>query len=204
MLDEADAALRQLRAALERVRADPVDGDLDQLFAALTALRELRQVVAAWEPELITAARAAGASWRQLAPALGVTSRQAAERRYLRLRPSDTGETTGEARVRATRDHRAAQRAVSEWARDNAAELRQLAGQVSGLANLTPEGRHQADQVHAALAGDDPVGLLNPLADVRDHLAADHPALADRITEVSADADAHRSSTVDQRHPPES
>jgi hypothetical protein len=184
-------------------RADR-DGTDDQravaaLLAALTALRTLRDQLGVWEPELITAARAAGASWAQLAPALGVTSRQAAERRYLRLLPSVTGEATGEARVQATRDRRAGERAVSRWARSNAAELRQLAGQVSGLSGLAPEARQQADRVHAALAGNDPAGLLDPLARVRTHLAAEHPGLADRITAVAADAEAHRNATLSQR-----
>src|SRR3954451_15992176 len=77
-------------------------------LAALTLLRHLREELAEWEPRLIAAARSHGASWIQLAPALGVASRQAAERRYLRLRPDDTGEaTTGEQRVRAERDRRA-------------------------------------------------------------------------------------------------
>src|SRR5437763_16030294 len=60
-------------------------------LAALTLLRHLREELAEWEPRLIAAAREHGASWIQLAPALGVASRQAAERRYLRPRPDRTG-----------------------------------------------------------------------------------------------------------------
>ena len=100
-------------------RADTADRE--QLLTALTGLRLLRDELAAWEPELITAARAVGASWVALAPALGVASRQAAERRYLRLQPSHTGEKTGEARVDAERGRRAGDRAVAEWARRNSA-----------------------------------------------------------------------------------
>ncbi|MFE4825176.1 type III effector protein, partial [Streptomyces sp. NPDC056704] len=43
---------------------------------------------------------------------LGVASRQAAERRYLRVRPGTPG-TTGEQRVQATRNRRAADRTIT-------------------------------------------------------------------------------------------
>src|SRR6476469_7102321 len=124
----------------------------ERVVAALAALRSVREELGVWEPELIAAARAAGASWASLAPALGVASRQAAERRFLRLRPSATGETTGEGRVDAERDRRAGDRAVADWARSNAAVLRQLAGQVSAL-----------DGLGAALGEDDVTTLLPPL-----------------------------------------
>src|SRR4051812_41152100 len=116
----------------------------ERVVAALAALRSVREQLGAWEPELIAAARAGGASWASLAPALGVASRQAAERRFLRLRPSATGELTGEGRVDAERDRRAGDRAVADWARRNAAVLRQLAGQVSALDDLDAAGREGA------------------------------------------------------------
>src|SRR3954454_8557222 len=122
-------ALGRVQDAVAAARAGVADQD--QLLTALAGLRLLREELAGWEPELITAARAAGASWVALAPALGVASRQAAERRYLRLQPSHTGERTGEARVDAERDRRAGDRAVAGWARENSATLRELAGQVS-------------------------------------------------------------------------
>ena len=149
----------------------------DQVLAALEVLRRLREQLATWEPELITAARAAGASWVDLAPALGVASRQAAERRYLRLRPSSTGEPTGEGRVRAERDRRAGDRAVASWARENSATLRELAGQVSAATG--------AGTVRDALADDDPTALLSPLANAQPGLAADHAPLAARIESIT-------------------
>ncbi|MEC3982011.1 HSP18 transcriptional regulator [Amycolatopsis sp. H20-H5] len=93
------SAVRCVQASVLAAR----DGTCDEggLLAALSALRSLREERSGWEPELITAARAAGVSWTALVPALGVASRQAAERRYLRLQPSRTGETTGEARLDA-------------------------------------------------------------------------------------------------------
>jgi len=148
-------------------------------------LRQLRAELAGWEPELVTAARARKVSWAALAPALGVTSRQAAERRYLRLRPSATGEQTGEQRVRAQRDKRAGDRAVAAWARDNATVLRQLAGQISALQDLPHRAQHHADLVGQALAEDDPTSLLSPLADTRTHLQATHAGLAAQVQSIT-------------------
>ena len=183
--------VRQVRAG------DPAAPDV--LLRALTSLRHLRDELAAWEPELITAARAAGVSWAVLAPALGVTSRQAAERRYLRLQPTTSGETTGEARVQATRDQRAGDRAVHRWARGNAAALRQLAGQVSATSGLDPDGQQHVGEGHQALAADDAAGLLGPLTAVRAHLAADHPSLAEQIADLLRDAEHHRTAAVAER-----
>src|SRR3954463_8973854 len=75
----------------------------DRLLAPPASLRSLREQLAGWEPELIAAARSGGTSWAALAPALGVASRQAAERRVLRLRASASGEATGGARGDAQR-----------------------------------------------------------------------------------------------------
>ncbi|HWO66036.1 MAG TPA: hypothetical protein VNO31_38990 [Umezawaea sp.] len=165
-----------------------------QVLAALTLIRELRAELADWEPRLIAAARDLGTSWADLAPALGVASRQAAERRYLRLRTSDIAGSTGEQRVQAERDRRAGDRAVSQWARDNSATLRTLAGQIG---ELDPT-------VHRALAQDDAAALLGPLAGAQDHLRTTHPALADRIGTVGEHTDRIRRDTQDQRNQPTS
>ncbi len=157
----------------------------EQALAALLLLREVRDQLAGWETGLIETAREAGASWADLAQPLGVASRQAAERRYLRLRPGAPG-TTGDQRVQATRDRRAADRAVTAWARGNAADLRQLAGQIAALAGLPPETR--APLVRA-LGHDDAAGLVGPLADTRDHLGAHHPELADRVDGLTRSTD---------------
>ena len=98
-------------------------------------LRQVREQLAGWETGLIETARDAGASWADLAHPLGVASRQAAERRYLRGRPGPAG-TTGEQRVTATRQARAADRTTASWARANAADLRRLAGQITALTDL--------------------------------------------------------------------
>jgi hypothetical protein len=181
---EAGEALGQVHAVFAESNTAEPPGPAE-LLAALTVLRYLRQELATWEPQLITAAREQGVSWASLAPALGVTSRQAAERRYLRLRPSDTGEPTGEGRVLAERTRRAGDRAVAEWARENSAILRQLAGQVSALEGLTGPARRQADRVYQALTGNDPTTLLSPLADAHTHLEKTHTNLADQIKNVT-------------------
>jgi hypothetical protein len=186
-------ALALVQGVLTRTRVGP--GSPGDLVAALAVLRELREELAGWEPELITAAREQKVSWAALAPALGVTSRQAAERRYLRLRPTGTGEQTGEERVRAQRDKRAGDRAVAAWARDNAAVLRQLAGQVSSVRGLSQHVQHHVDLVSQALAEDDPASLLPPLADMHPHLTAMHASLAARVQSVTDQATQIRHTT---------
>ncbi|MEV7097769.1 HSP18 transcriptional regulator [Amycolatopsis sp. NPDC051045] len=190
-------ALRRIQEVVTAARAGAADQD--QVLTALAGLRLLREEVASWEPELITAARAAGASWVALAPALGVASRQAAERRYLRLQPSHTGEKTGEARVDAERDRRAGDRAVADWARRNSAILRRLAGQVSALDGLGPAAQASADRLGAALGDDDPATLLPPLAAAQRHLTGAHAGLAEQLGEISAHTDQLRRDAAGNR-----
>jgi hypothetical protein len=123
------------------------------VLAALAELRVVQGRLAAWEPLLIGAARHRGVSWAAIAPALGVASRQAAERRYLRLNPhaTDQESMTGEQRVQAARDRRAGDRAVTQWARDNAARLRRLAAQITALDDLDPATQQSIDRVLHAL-----------------------------------------------------
>jgi hypothetical protein len=156
-----------------------------ELLDALVRIRLLREQLTKWEPRLIDAARADGVSWAQLAPALGVASRQAAERRYLRINPNAADPMmNGEQRVQAARDQRASDRAVAVWARQNAADLRRLAGQVASLADLDTAAQASVDRVHDALGDNDSVALLGPLAAAGPRLTRDHPALADRISDL--------------------
>jgi hypothetical protein len=160
---------------------------MEEALAALTLLRHLREEYAAWEPRLIAAARASGASWIQLAPALGVASRQAAERRYLRLRSDELGAaSTGEQRVQATRDRRAGDRAVVRWARENAVGLRQLAAQVSESL------REKGSAVATALGQDDTAALLGPLAEARSRVQVTRPDLAGRIDAMTEQSEQAR------------
>ncbi|MET7760296.1 type III effector protein [Streptomyces sp. NPDC005389] len=156
-------------------------GSSEEALAALLLLRELREQLAGWEPGFIEAARDAGASWADLAHPLGVTSRQAAERRYLRVRPGSPG-ATGEQRVQTIRDRRAADRTVTAWARSHAADLRQLAGQITALDTLPPDTQAE---LSAALAHSDPTQLLEPLARAHSHLTPLHHDLARRVDDLT-------------------
>ncbi|MFF9499661.1 type III effector protein [Streptomyces sp. NPDC014656] len=170
---------RALRTAGDETAEAPGPGP-EQALASLMLLRQVREELAGWETGLIEAARDAGASWADLARPLGVASRQAAERRYLRGRPGPAG-STGEERVQATRQRRADDRTAAGWARENAADLRRLAGQITALTDLPAAARGPVGELHAALAHDDPADLVAPLAATRRHLAPAHPELAARL-----------------------
>lgn len=162
------------------------DQPVERILAALTELRNLRTSLDRWEPRLIAAAREAGASWAQLAGALGLASRQAAERRYLRLHQPEQEPVgaTRDQRVQAVRDQRAGDRAVSEWARTHGADLRQLAGQITALTDLGPAAQPSLDRLHQALGGNDVAALVPLLAAAREYLSVEHAALADRVADV--------------------
>ncbi|MCF3136329.1 type III effector protein, partial [Streptomyces olivochromogenes] len=138
--DALHAAWRQVPGTGETRDVGP-----EQALASLLLLRQVREQLAGWETGLIETARHAGASWADLAHPLGVASRQAAERRYLRGRPGPAG-TTGEQRVQATRDRRAAARTTATWARRNAADLRRIAGQITALTDLPTAARQPLGQ----------------------------------------------------------
>ncbi|GLY08601.1 hypothetical protein [Actinoplanes sp. NBRC 101535] len=165
--------------------SDPTD-TLD----ALVLLRWARTELAAIEPVLIAAARAADVSWQELAPALGVASRQAAERRYLRLIPAtaDQQGSTRDGRVQAERDRRAGTRAVTRWANANTAGLRQLAGQVAALDDLDPAATDDVGRLRDALGDHDATRLPGLLAGTHRHLGH-HPGLADQVDAVMTTTD---------------
>ncbi|WP_431963766.1 HSP18 transcriptional regulator [Actinacidiphila sp. bgisy160] len=196
-LDAIDRALREARAADARP-APASAGDAEQALASLILLREVRGQLAGWERGLIETARAAGASWADLAGPLGVASRQAAERRYLRLQPGAAG-STGEDRVKATRDRRAADRTVTAWARDNAGDLRRLAAHVTGLTDLPPGARSAVAAVDEALAHNDAARLMAPLAATQVHLRPGHPEVAARVDALTRHAEQLRRKSDDQR-----
>ncbi|MFH0521382.1 type III effector protein [Streptomyces sp. M41] len=194
----AAAALHTMDDAL-RTAQRHAPGALDaetgpeQALASLLLLRQIREQLAGWETGLIETARHAGASWADLAHPLGVASRQAAERRYLRNRPGPAG-TTAEQRVQATRERRAAERTTATWARHHAADLRSIAGQITALTDLPTSARAPLDQLHAALAHDDPTALIHPLNATRPHLEATHPDLAARLDALAEAAGKYRES----------
>ncbi|MER6443452.1 type III effector protein [Streptomyces sp. NPDC001185] len=193
-------ALEAIAQAMRTARsAESTPGnDAQQAIAALLLLREVREQLADWEPALIETARQAGASWADLAHPLGVSSRQAAERRYLRVRPGEAGHTK-EQRVQATRHARAADRSVASWAQDHASALRQLAAAITALPDLPDAAADTLTALHTALGDRDPARLLNPLSDAGPHLRTAHPDLADRVADVGRHTDGMRESERRQR-----
>ncbi|MFG2651441.1 type III effector protein [Streptomyces sp. NPDC048436] len=193
----AAAALEAISDAMQSAQEGGADArssgraDPEQALASLLLLREVREQLAGWEAGLIETARHAGASWADLAHPLGVASRQAAERRYLRQRPGPTG-STGEQRVQATRRRRAADRSRTAWARDNAAALRRLAGQVAALTGLPPQARVPVGQLDAALGDDDPTALIDPLNAALPYVATAHPGLGAELDALTGHLDADR------------
>ncbi len=184
--DDTAAALQQVQLVVHGVSAGGDAPTSAELLAALRLLRRVRNDLDDWEPAIVAAARSGGTSWAALAEAMGLGSRQAAERRFLRRATSPGSGTTGEQRVRAVRDRRAGDRAVAGWARDNARSLRRLAGQVGGLGDLPSAGRRSMRRVLDALGDDDPAALLGPLSDAHEHLLDGHAELADEVGEVTA------------------
>ncbi|MFH8410187.1 type III effector protein [Streptomyces sp. NPDC018019] len=198
-LEAIGDAVRAAETADAGADTDPhVSDRSEHALASLLLLREVREQLAGWEAGLIETAREAGASWADLARPLGVASRQAAERRYLRLRPGVAG-TTGEQRVQATRNQRAADRTVNAWARDHASELRRLAGQITALTDLPAAARTPVDRLDRALADNDAARLIAPLAATGPHLRGAHPELADRIHTLTSHTDRLRHDAHHQR-----
>ncbi|WP_404961673.1 HSP18 transcriptional regulator [Streptomyces sp. 147326] len=202
-IDQAVRDAQQRPAGAPTAEAAPApDSDSgpgpDPALAALLMLREVREQLAGWESGLIETARGQGASWADLAGPLGVASRQAAERRYLRLRPGTAG-STGEQRVQATRDTRAADRTVTAWARDNAADLRRLAGQVTALTGLPASAEGAVGDLNLALADNDAARLVRPLIDTRAHLRSEDAELAGHIDALTRHTDQLRQDSHDQR-----
>jgi transposase-like protein len=89
---------------------------------ALRALTALRRELDATEPEIVRRALQAGASWSQIARALGVT-KQAAHRKYRHLFDQAWGEMPGAPRVSVSSE---ARRAI-QFAREEAKRLGQPA-----------------------------------------------------------------------------
>jgi hypothetical protein len=187
------AVAAQIAATAARARQSAAGGataSAAELLEALVLLRRAQQELAGIEPALIAAARAAGVSWQALAPALGVASRQAAERRYLRSAsaPTDQPDATRDERVQAERDRRAGHRAVTRWANDNTADLRRLTGQITALTDLDDAAAGTLAQLHTALGDPDASALPELLAAIQRHLHQ-HPGLTDQIDTVTAHTD---------------
>jgi hypothetical protein len=120
---------------------------------------------------------------------MGVASRQAAERRYLRgAATTDQPGATRDERVQAERDRRAAHRAVARWANDNTAVLRRLAGQITALTDLDAAATAALARLHQALGDPDASALPALLAATHHHLPR-HPDRAAQVDTVTTYTD---------------
>ncbi len=67
------------------------------------------------------------------------------------------------------------------------------------MEGLGAEGRKNADKLDAALGENNVADLLAPPADMRVHLTADHPHLADRLGAISDHAGQARQDALEGR-----
>lgn len=194
------AVVEATAAAATGSEPDRGGATIDELLAALALLRWLSSRVDELEPVLIGAARNSGATWQSIADCLGLASRQAAERRYLRLLPesADNPGPTRDDRVRGRRDRRAGERAAIEWADDHAADLRGLAGQVAALRDLDQAASDDIGRLHHALGATDARSLPDLLGSIREHLRR-HPELVAAIDTMTARVAEVRRHTQRQR-----
>lgn len=88
---------------------------------------------------------------------------------------------------------------MAAWARNNAADLRRLAGQFTALTNLPANAHARIEHLHQALADNDAADLLAPLAATALHLQHNHPDLATRIETLTRHAEQLRHHSNDQR-----
>jgi hypothetical protein len=143
-----------------------------EVLTALATVAGRRDELDRAEWLLVTAARRDGATWAEVAEALGLRSRQAAEQRWLRLRgavertssggPGPTGRRDP-GRARSSREPETPQRE-----RDDMTGLRRAVALLYDLLVQTPAGPQVAPGVRLArqtlaIAGPAPAGALHHL-----------------------------------------
>ncbi|MDH6710775.1 hypothetical protein P3T27_007526 [Kitasatospora sp. MAA19] len=106
------------------------------LLAALTQVGEAQHDLDVLEHDLIAGARERGATWQQIADHLGLTSRQAAENRALRLERAV--QARGDRYVERQREDRARQRNGESWCRAHEQQLRAAAAALVDVAEAWP------------------------------------------------------------------
>lgn len=116
------------------------DAGQERVVSALAALPDLRADLDTLERSLIDAARRAGASWGDIAGALGLRSRQAAEQRSLRLHG-------GDAHVDTARSTRKRQQTIDTQAGTSIIVLRAAAADLATWLDAT---EHVSPQVRLA------------------------------------------------------
>jgi hypothetical protein len=125
---------------LERVAADPKPAT-DELILAMKLLQLARRDIDRLERSLIEHARSQKFPWLKIAGFLGLTSRQAAEQRYLRLQAADLQESGEDVErdprvVRRAKDREATMNGILA---DSEVWLRKLASHISLEIKYDPE-----------------------------------------------------------------
>ncbi|MCQ9132832.1 hypothetical protein [Streptomyces hilarionis] len=138
------------------------DATESEILAALLAIRMLRDKLDHDELKLTTLARTKRITWARIAEWQELSGRQAAERRHLQLgraytRPDGTVPATQSERVEYARALRS-RRAERQWALNNAARIRRVAGQLAAVEDLQQrvDGSHEARIMHAIRHGEEP------------------------------------------------
>jgi hypothetical protein len=155
------------RALIETLRR-PLPGR-GAAIDALADVSQLRTALDDFEREAIDAARAGGASWAEVAAALGLASRQAAEQRRSRL-----GGSPGRPRER----------------QQNIDSLRQALNNLAKLIEGSPTGPVALARQTIAIALEAPPGQLIDLAKLAtedlQHHARQNPKIAAALSRVTA------------------
>ena len=107
---------------------------------------------------------------------------------------------TGEQRVQAARDRRAGERAVTQWARNNAARLRRLAAQITALDDLDPATQESLDRILHALGNSDTATLLRHWPKPEQNSRTSHPTLAGQVADINVTADQLRTEQATRTH----
>jgi type II secretory pathway component PulJ len=164
---------------------EPPHVPASDVLAALTQLDEARAALDTLERDLTRAARSRGASWQQVADALGLASRTSAESRAVRLERNSTSGRS-DRYPQEVRAERARDRAGDAWCRANEARLRSAVFDLSTFNGTWPAlSDATADEVLLSWVGglDGPAlavrlrGLRTVLADgIPDGAKASHPS----------------------------
>ncbi|MFE9298380.1 hypothetical protein [Streptomyces niveus] len=147
---------------------------VEDVLAALTMMDDDRARLDALEHDLLRAARSRDASWATVADALGLSTRQSAESRALRLERSQKGSDSRD--VAAQRADRASQRNTDAWLVAHEERIRIICEQIIDATpawpHLTANPLARVHRLAAILAsGAGPAHLADRLAELRLEIA---------------------------------